>query len=42
LYSGDLDKISWQINDEKEKSQKLTESFKVTIKENGRYVVTAK
>ena len=42
LYAWDLDRISWNINDQWEKSQTLTENFKVTIKENGKYVVTAK
>ena len=42
LYSGDLDRISWDVNGEWEKLQKLTETFKTTVKENGRYVVTAK
>ena len=42
LYSWDLDKISWNINNQKEETHKLTENFNVTIKENGKYVVTAK
>ena len=42
LYSWDFDRILWSINNQNEKSQKLTEWFKVTVKEKGRYVVTAK
>ena len=42
LYSGDMDKIQWSVNAQWEKTQKLTEDFKVTVKEDGRYVVTAR
>ena len=42
LYAWDLDRISWDVNDQQEKYQKLTEKFNVTLKENGKYVVTAK
>ena len=42
LSLGDLDEISWNVNDQWEVTKKLTETFKTTIKENGRYVVTAK
>jgi hypothetical protein len=30
------------VNNQLEKSQKATENFKVTVQEDGRYVVTAK
>ena len=42
LYSGDLDIISWSVNSQWEKSQKVTEIFKSVIQEDGKYVVTAK
>jgi hypothetical protein len=37
-----LDRISWSINNQREESHKATENFSVTIKEDGKYVVTAK
>ena len=42
LYSGDLDKIAWNVNDDKEKVLRLNEKFKTTVKNDGKYVVTAK
>ena len=42
LYSGDLDSISWSVNNSEEKSQKVSEKFKTKIKESGTYVVSAK
>ena len=42
LYSWDLDRIVWNVNDESEKNNKVNEKFKVVIKEDGKYIVTAK
>ncbi|MBO7505654.1 hypothetical protein J6T66_06115 [bacterium] len=42
LYSGDIDKISWDVNDSEEKTQKVGEKYKFTVKEDGLYVVNAK
>jgi hypothetical protein len=42
LYSGDLDSISWDVNSSLVKSQKVSEKLKITIKESGMYLVSAK
>ena len=42
IYSWDLDSISWNVNNGKEKSQKANEKYKTTISENGVYVINAK
>ena len=42
LYEGNLDTIKWSVNNWEEISQKVTENFKTTIKEDGLYIVNAK
>jgi hypothetical protein len=42
VYSGDLDTIKWSVNNGTEVSQKIAESFKTTIKDDGFYIVNAK
>ena len=42
LYSGDIDRISWDVNNAEEKSQKVWEKYKFTVKEDWLYVVNAK
>ena len=42
LYSGDINLISWSVNNSEEKSQKVGETFKTNVKEAGIYIVSAK
>ena len=42
IYSWDLNGISWNVNDQWETFQKVTEKFTTTVVENWNYVVTAK
>jgi hypothetical protein len=42
LYSGDIDKVIWNVNDANEKSHKVNEIYKYVVKDDGKYVVTAK
>ena len=42
LYSWGLNRISWSVNGQAEQSRKINEKFKVTVKDEGMYKVTAK
>jgi hypothetical protein len=42
LYAGNLDTIKWSVNDWNVVTQKVNESFKTNIKEDGLYIVNAK
>ena len=42
LYSGNIDKITWNVNDSDEKTLKVGEKYTFTVEENGVYVVNAK
>jgi hypothetical protein len=37
-----LDRILRDVNGQQKKYQKLTDKFKVTLEENGKYIITAK
>ena len=41
-HSGNLDTIKWSVNDWSEESLKITDKFKMTINEDGLYLVNAK
>ena len=42
LYSGNIDKIIRNVNDEQEETKKPSENYKISLQENGTYVVNAK
>jgi hypothetical protein len=42
LYSGNIDKITWDVNESEEKTLKVSEKYKFTVEEDGLYVVNAK
>ena len=42
LYSGDIDKISWDVNGSESKMLKVWEKYKFTIEEDWLYIVNAK